>query len=270
MSAHSHKRLNWITHLAICCLVAGFAVAARAQSPATVAPPDTAWREDFDTLDAQRTWLIQLYSFDASGCNFLPEMLATRNSTLRITVDRNTRSDLPKPYNGGDIGTNAFRSYGLYRVRMKPAAARGSVTAFYLMNRWIPVGWEHKEIDIEFLGRNTRVVQLTTHDFQKGGTLWKSDPTTVTLSFDWSQEFHEYAILWTADEVKWLVDGKLVHRTRKYVPREPLQIRANLYVGNMKEPGVKEWLGAVHDEDLPAHADYDWIAFTPLRDLEQR
>jgi endo-1,3-1,4-beta-glycanase ExoK len=257
------RRLALTTaRLSIFCL-AGIAAGADSEPDA----PAQSWTEDFNSLDADKTWLIQLYSFDASGCNFVPEMLQVQDSVLSIQVRKNPHPELPKPYDGGDMGSNEFRSYGLYSVRMRASAARGTVSAFFLMNRWQPAEWEHKEIDIEFLGKDTRRVQLTTHDFQKGGTVWKSSAKSIDLPFDWSADFHEYAILWTPESVTWFADGVRLRTTRDYVPHEPLQIRANYYAGDPRTPGIREWLGPLQDADLPAHTDYDWIRFVPLQDV---
>jgi endo-1,3-1,4-beta-glycanase ExoK len=225
------------------------------------------WIEEFDSLDTDKTWLIQLYSFDASGCNFIPENIHAEQSILKIDVTENTRAGHGKGYNAGDMGTNQFRSYGLYLVRMKPARMRGGVSAFFIMNRWKPVDWEHTEIDIEFLGKETTRVQLTTHDFQKGGTVWKSSMEMVSLGFDYTEDFHVYGILWTGDKVFWFADGKLLRQTDQYVPREPMQIRLNAYVGAMKEPGIREWLGPIDAADIPAVTEYDWVRYYPLEDI---
>lgn len=234
---------------------------------ALLAPNAAAWTDEFDTLDTKATWLVQLYGFDASGCNFLPEMILADNSILKITVDTNHNEALPKPFNGGDMGTYQFRPYGLYLTRMKPSGVRGGVSAFYLMNQWQPANWEHREIDLEFLGKDTTSVQLTTHDFQNGGTDWKSSPETVPLGFDYTQDFHVYGILWTENSITWFADEKVLRQTADYVPNEPLQIRVNAYVGNMQTPGVEQWLGPIHSEDLPGSAEYDWVQYFPLSAL---
>lgn len=252
------------------CLAAAIGLRPASLSCQTAPEPEASsavWIDDFDSLDTQKTWLIQLYGFDASGCNFIPEMIHTDGSILKIGVAENGRTDLAKAYNGGDMGTNRFRSYGLYLVRMKPAFLRGGVSAFYVMNRWKPADWEHKEIDIEFLGKDTSRVQLTTHDFQKGGTVWKNSMETVSLGFDYTLDFHVYGILWTEKSVSWYADGRLLRKTDQYVPHECLQIRMNAYVGNMAERGVADWLGPLVEADLPAAAEYDWVAYYPSGNL---
>ncbi|MEO6993314.1 MAG: family 16 glycosylhydrolase [Lacunisphaera sp.] len=258
-----------VLFILLVCGLPGFLLDATAESKTLPAPLSRlaagSWSDDFDRLEP--TWLIQLYSFEACGCNFVPAMVAVKDSILSITVDKTTDRSRPKAYDAGDMGSTVFRTYGLYLVKMKPFGVRGGVSAFYLMNRWQPTDWEHKEIDIEFLGKDRGKVQLTTHDFQQGGTVWKNSAETVSLGFDATDDFHVYGILWTEKSVTWYVDGKLLRRTEDYVPRELLQIRMNAYVGDMKTPGVQAWLGPLHDEDLPAETRYDWVHYYPLSSL---
>jgi beta-glucanase (GH16 family) len=223
--------------------------------------------DDFAALDTDR-WLIQLYTFDANGCNMRAENVKVVDSTLRITVTKATDTT-DRKWDGGDMGDEQYRTYGLFRTRMKPSTLKGSVSAFYIMNKWVPADWEHKEIDIEFVGKNPTKIQLTTHDFQDGGTVWKSDSKTVELGFDYGEAFHEYAILWRPDTVLWFADGKLLHKTGKYVPHEPLETRMNFYLGNPLESGVVQWLGPIDTAGVPDSTEYDWVRFDPLDSLPE-
>lgn len=224
--------------------------------------------EPFSRLDSS-LWETQLFSFDGNGCNMVRENVVVDNSILKLAVSKNSDPALPKTYNGGEVGLNRYQLYGLFIVRMKPLGTPGGVSAFFLMNRWQPANWEHKEIDIEFLGKDRRMVQLTTHDFQNGGKVWKNSAKTMDLGFDYRSDFHDYAILWTAESVKWFVDGKLIRTETQYVPHEPLQIRMNVYVGDMKVYGIKEWLGPVEESQLPAATEYDWVKVYALENLPE-
>ncbi len=221
------------------------------------------WSEEFESLDLTR-WEVQLYTFPANGCNMLESHATVAGSRLVLRVDRNTEARLPKAFNGGEVGSAKFFNYGLFVVRMKAARARGGVSAFFLMNQWQPKDWEHREIDIEFIGNNPRAVQLTTHDFQNGGRNWKHASSTLALGFDATADFHEYAILWAKDRVDWFVDRRAICHETRYVPPEPLQMRMNVYMGDVREPGVAQWLGAVDVATLPAAAEYEWIRYFPL------
>lgn len=223
------------------------------------------WMDDFPALDTKR-WLIQLYTFDANGCNMRAGNVKVVDSVLRITVTKAIDTS-DRKWDGGDMGDQQYRTYGLFRTRMKPSTLKGSVSAFYIMNKWVRANWEHKEIDIEFVGKNPTRIQLTTHDFQDGGTTWKSDSKTVELGFDYGEAFHEYAILWRPDTVFWFADGRLLHRTGRYVPHEPLETRMNFYLGNPLQDGVVQWLGPVDTAGIPDTTEYDWVRFDPLDSL---
>lgn len=225
------------------------------------------WMDDFATLDTDR-WLIQLYTFDANGCNMRAENVKVADSVLRITVTRATDTT-DRKWDGGDMGDQDYRTYGLFRTRMRPSTLKGSVSAFYIMNKWVETGWEHKEIDIEFVGRNPTKIQLTTHDFQDGGTVWKQDSKTVELGFDFGKAFHEYAILWRPDSVLWFADGRLLHRTGRYVPHEGLETRMNFYLGNPLQDGVVQWLGPIDSTGVPDSTEYDWVRYDPLDALPE-
>jgi len=233
----------------------------------SAAPTFSWWMDDFGRLDTDR-WLVQLYTFDANGCNMRAENVVAQDSVLRITVTKATDTT-DRKWDGGDLGDQQYRTYGLFRTRMKPSHLKGSVSAFYIMNKWVASGWEHKEIDIEFVGMNPTKIQLTTHDFQQGGTVWKNDSKTVELGFDYSEAFHEYAILWRPDTVFWFADGRLLHKTGLYVPQVPLETRMNFYVGNPLQDGVVQWLGPIDTAGIPAVTEYDWVRFDPLDSLPQ-
>ncbi|MEP7005185.1 MAG: family 16 glycosylhydrolase [Sphingomonas bacterium] len=235
-------------------------LALAAAASVAVAPQ---WIEDFQTLDPAR-WDIQLYSFPANGCDMGADQVKAANGTLNLSV-----SLLDTPHEGkickaGEVGSRRFFQYGLFQVRMALPAVRGGVAAFYLMNQWQPEKWEHKEIDFEFLGNKPDQVQLTNHDFQKGGTDWKSAVTQAKLGFDFAAAAHDYAILWTPKSVRWYVDGRLLHEEKQYVPHEPLQIRANIYLGAPDEPGVAAWLGPIDKRTVPATATYSNLRYFPL------
>ena len=250
-----------VTAMAAVCLMLGGAAHAAGPVPAR----DTAWSENFDRLDTS-AWQVQLYSFPANGCNMRADRVAAAGGTLSLGLALNPARtvDAPKLCNAGEIGSYTFFTYGLFQVRLKAPSVPGAVSAFFLMNPYQPSEWEHREIDIELLGKAPGDIQMTTHDFQNGGRDWKHAATTQPLGFDYSAGFHDYAILWTPDAVTWFVDHKAVHTETQYVPHEPLQIRMNTYLGDPATQGVTQWLGPIDAGKLPAAALYQTISYAPL------
>ena len=225
--------------------------------------------ENFDSIDTHR-WEYQLYSFDGNGCNMRKENVLINNSVLSLKTEVNTDPLLPKKYNGGEIADKQFYLYGYYTVKMKSPLCKGTVAAFFLMNQWQPQNWEHKEIDIEFLGKDRNAIQCTNHDFQDGGQSWKSSSKTLALPFDIGSGFHEFSILWTPDSVAWFADGRFIHSDTLYVPQEPLQIRMNYYAVDTNFTGMHQWLGDVDEYCLPSTVDIDWIKIETLQSYENR
>lgn len=262
-NASNKQRRDWMKRYSMAVLILIAVVFCIIPVSAEPAAENISFYEPFDRLDSS-VWEVQLFTFEGNGCNMVKDHVAVDNSVLKLSVSRNQDPSLPKLYNGGEIGQYRYQLYGLFMVRMKPFGTPGGVSAFFLMNRWQPENWEHKEIDIEFLGRNKRKVQLTTHDFQKGGKVWKNSSKTLDLEFDYTAAFHDYAILWTAESVKWFVDGRCIRTETQYVPHEPLQIRMNVYVGDMAVQGIREWLGPVDQTQIPATTEFDWIKVYPL------
>jgi beta-glucanase (GH16 family) len=236
---------------------------------ATPEPTAVSYYETFDSVDTHK-WQYQLYTFDGNGCNMRKENVLIDHSILSFKTELNTDVSLPKKYNGGEIGDNRFYLYGYYTVCMKSNLCGGTVSAFFLMNQYEPTDWEHKEIDIEFLGKNRKAIQCTNHDFQDGGKTWKHSSATLDLPFDVADGFHEFSILWTPDSVAWFADGRFIHSDTLYVPQEPLQIRMNYYAGDVAVNGIQPWLGDVDDACLPATTDVDWIKRESLDDYRKR
>lgn len=257
-----HGILNPIT----VCLLLAFS-GCRNTNSRSVENPAT-YYESFDTINTDK-WEYQLYSFDGNGCNMRKENVYTTNSVLSLKTEINSDPSLPKKYNGGELADKHFYLYGFFTVKMKSDLCNGTVSAFFLMNQWQPENWEHKEIDIEFLGKNRQAIQCTNHDFQDGGKTWKSSSQTINLPFDTGSDFHDFSILWTPDSVAWFADGRFIHSDTLYVPHEPLQIRMNYYAGDVAVSGIRQWLGDVDENCLPTTVDIDWIKVETLDAYEK-
>lgn len=100
--------------------------------------------------------------------------------------------------------------YGRVEVRMKGAAGIGTWPAFWLLGIDFPINtvrWPKcGELDVvELLGRDPKTVYGTTHGPLSGG---KGRGGTALLPDDFSKEYHDYAMDWTANQITFLLDGK--------------------------------------------------------------
>ncbi|RIX59680.1 beta-glucanase [Paenibacillus nanensis] len=146
--------------------------------------------------------------------------------------------------------TNKY-GYGKYEVSMKPAKNVGIVSSFFTYTGPSD-GTQWDEIDIEFLGKDTRKVQFNYYTNGVGG-----HEKIVDLGFDASQGFHTYAFDWQPGYIKWYVDGVLKHTATSNIPKTPGKIMMNLWNGT----GVDAWLGSYNGAN-PIYAYYDWVKYT--------
>jgi beta-glucanase (GH16 family) len=148
---------------------------------------------------------------------------------------------------------------------MKSDIVNGTVSSFFLMNQWTAKDWIHKEIDIEFLGKNLHAVQLTTHLINTKTNSWQNASVTIPLPFSIDQDYHDFCILWTPDSVVWFADKQLLHVEKKFVPDEPMQMLMNHWNADASATGTITWLGGViNPNELPSVVSYNRITVQTL------
>jgi beta-glucanase (GH16 family) len=72
------------------------------------------------------------------------------------------------------------------------------------------------------------------------------------MPFDFYEDFHVYALLWTPDEMVWYVDGKEIHRRRNDYYITPLHIMFDCEI-------METWAGLPDPADLPATFYIDYL-----------
>ncbi|MDB5893954.1 MAG: hypothetical protein JWQ88_1485 [Rhodoferax sp.] len=153
----------------------------------------------------------------------------------------------------GTIESGMLRSkwsgqYGYFECRMKVPGARSLWPAFWLNpqdGKWPP------EIDILEIVNNGRDTTRNSFHFLHSGVKEEGDVATSLLNqhksyrpgFDYKDDFHDFAVEWTADRVRHYVDDVLVaDRSFRWVHRDgsdggPAHVLLNLAVGG-KWPGA--------------------------------
>ena len=116
-----------------------------------------------------------------------------------------------------------------------------------------------QEIDIEFLGRNTRLLMVNVY-YNPGGEGatfeygYLGTPTVIDLGFDASDAFHRYSIAWTPSSIAWFVDGRVVHERINWdptpIPHLPMRFFINLW-----PPRSRKLAGVLSPGDLPAKSE---------------
>ena len=219
--------------------------------------------DSFNTFDKKK-WTYNENSFPDCGSTMTKENIMTNQSLLTITVNKSDTSVNGRKYKGGEIGSIEFMSYGTFTVRMKNNIAAGTVSSFFLMNKWKEIEWKHKEIDIEFLGKDPTKVQFSVHRLEEGQTDYIRHIKVYDLGFDSSEDFNEYGIRWTKDSICWLVNGIVAHTETRHVPDTLMQIRLNHWIANENAPWTTEWLGNIDSASLPSKVLYDWVQYESI------
>lgn len=212
------------------------------------------FEDDFNgqTLD-ERTWATQFpWGRDRSSVGelqyYAPDAFSVDSGKLNIHA--RPSSNGTHAYDSGLISThNSFSpEYGRFEIRCKVPRGKGLWPAFWLLpldTSWPP------EIDVfEILGQETDRVHLTAH-WSEGGE--HRQRGTEFAGPDFSEQFHTFAVEWSADKMVWYVDGVKRHEVTGKSPQGPMYLLANMAVGG-------PWPGAPDaNTPFPATFTIDYI-----------
>lgn len=169
------------------------------------------------------------------------------------SVELKLTTDNSRVY-GAEMQTHASYGYGYFSVRMKAIKKEGVVSSFFT---YIGMGGGQDEIDIEFLGKDTTLVQFNHFLNGRGG-----HEKLYDLGFDASEAFHEYGFKWEQGRITYFVDGKGVYTTTEEIPVRAGKIMINAWNGNAS---VKNWLGTF-DKKFPVQsAEYKWVGYKKIQ-----
>lgn len=195
------------------------------------------WNDEFDGSTLDRTkWNYQTgtrdfyHDFD-SGVYFwgndeaqyyTQDAVSVSNGSLVITATQQPMDD-GRTYKSGRILTRDLASwtYGFFEAKIKTPTGSGMWPAFWMLpqpssyanlsNKY--GGWPYSgEIDImEAKGRLLNKVDTTLHygPIEAGGWTSKYNTSEYTMSSN-TDQWHTYAVEWTAQYIKWFVDGTAV------------------------------------------------------------
>ena len=153
--------------------------------------------------------------------------------------------------------------YGRFEATLQATSVSGLVTGFFL-HRDSP----RQEIDIEITGN--RPARLLVNVFYNPGAEgakfdygYRGTPAAIPLGFDASKASHRFAIEWDPSEIRWFVDGELVHRRAAWnptpIPHLPMTLHVNTWPTRSRELAGRLALRA-----LPASAIVRSIAVDAL------
>ena len=219
-------------------------------------PFDGRWvpdlREQFDRLEAAR-WEVLDDTFPGNLALFREANCSLPHPGCVTLHLRQGGTDLRRFTSASLRSRRAYR-YGRFEAEVRPAKGNGLVTGVFL-HRNSP----RQEIDIEFLGRDTRQLMVNVY-YNPGGEGasfeygYRGTPAVIDLGFDASESFHRYSIAWTSSSIRWFVDGRMVHERVNWdptpIPHLPMRFFVNLW-----PPRSKKLAGVLSPSSLPATSD---------------
>ncbi len=219
-----------------------------------MAQDDMSFIDHFKSRD-MADWHMAEYDFDH------PAFATDWRKSQVVSGTGLTLSLAPAPHDterfiGGSVRRHDLSRYGLYEVVLKAARGAGLITGFFTYTGPY-YGTRHDEIDIEFLGRNTR--QLHAAWFVDG----KLTNRFIDLDFDAADAFNHYAFAWRPDRITWYANGVKVFETFAKdgrLPSVPSRLFANIWAA---DPSITNWSGTAQ-KGAHAKAVIRCVAFSEL------
>ena len=216
-----------------------------------------------DLTDVQSArWLLRNDTFPGNLGLFRPaNVTAQSDGGISLAV-------IQEPLGVRNLSAAAISSrgsflYGRFEAKLQATSVSGLVTGFFL-HRDSP----RQEIDIEITGN--RPTRLLVNVFYNPGAEgakfdygYRGTPAAIPLGFDASKASHRFAIEWDPCEIRWFVDGELVHRRAAWnptpIPHLPMTLHVNTWPTRSRELAGRLALCA-----LPASAIVRSIAVDAL------
>jgi beta-glucanase (GH16 family) len=211
---HFTKRTRRCAGLISCCFLLG--VNAFAQN---ITGWTLVWSDEFNQPDGSspdtNKWA---YDLGAGGWgNGELENYTSRTNNARIVggmlvIEADQESYRGSSYTSARLKTQGKWSwkYGRLEARIKIPHGQGMWPAFWMLGTNITtVGWPAcGEVDImENIGKEPTLVHGTIHGPGYSGANGIGGPCALPGNPAFANDFHVYAVEWTANQIKWFVDG---------------------------------------------------------------
>ena len=222
------------------------------------------WSDEFNgnSLDTN-TWNYEIGTGSWGWGNneqqyYTDRNIRVSNGTMKITAKREDYGRMK--YTSSRITTKNKKNfkYGKIEARIKMPKFKGVLPAFWMLGaNQDSVGWPKcGEIDIMEAINDENLVYGTLHWFNDPGNNNADSGSSVAVAD--RTEYHVYGVEWTADKLRWYVDGK-VYRTMDVSNDSFSEVRKEYFViFNMAIGG--QWPGYNIDETaFPATMEVDWV-----------
>ncbi|GMQ46818.1 family 16 glycosylhydrolase [Vibrio sp. 10N] len=205
----------------------------------------------------------------------IPALVTTACTTDSKSPFSNIESTTPsvnstdKPLYGAEVFSHDKVLFGKFVIRMKMVSKPGVISSFFTYDNesWVG-GLPWREIDIESVGKQSDLLQTNLITGEANNRIHSEQLHTIT-DID---QFHEYTLIWTPEEIRWQVDGVTIHQelaTQSLQVQQmrdtPQSYRMNLWVADSID-----WAGRFNSGDLPLEQTIDWIEYHSYENGEFR
>jgi len=221
------------------------------------------WDEfDEPTLDANK-WTVGMSWWQGrQPAWFDPQNVSVRNGQLHLTmrleeVPAEMKNRGYHDYTSAALHTKARSSYCYYEVKARPMNSAGSSSFWFQQeNPKVFPGWA-TEVDVfELCGKSTthdRRYYMTLHvsatpDEKRHwqvGSYWESPRR-------FAEDFHVFGFDWEPAELRWYIDGALVHTVQNTHWHHPLFLIFD-------SETMPNWFGMPKDADLPSTFSIEYV-----------
>lgn len=183
------------------------------------------WEDNFDGSSLNRSdWNVELHEpgwVNAEWQEYVDseENIFIDNGKLVIRPIKTTDENGEDYYTSGRISTQNKKdfTYGIFEAKLKVPEGVGYLPAFWLMatdenvyGQWPRCG----EIDImEIHGSDPKTTYATLH---YGNPHGQSQGMKTLTDGTFADGFHTYTVEWNPGEIKWYVDGFLIHTENEW------------------------------------------------------
>lgn len=209
----------------------------RVELPARSAIAWTRFEDDLVALDPKR-WMLRDDTFPGNLALFRPANVST-GPAGGVELQVAEESLGVRNLSAAALSSRDRFLYGRFEATLQATDVPGLITGFFL-HRDSP----RQEIDVEITGdRPDRILANVFYNPGSDGAKfdygYRGTPVSIDLGFDASKAMHTYAIEWDPDEIRWLVDGRAVHRRVLWdptpIPHLPMTLHVNTWPTRSRE-----------------------------------
>jgi hypothetical protein len=203
----------------------------------TSAAPRVLFNDRLESLDTDR-WLVRDDTFPGNLGLFRTANVECRAGIGAVLSVRREPLGV-RDYSAASLSSRDRFLFGRFETTLQTSKVPGVVTGFFL-HRDSP----RQEIDVEIVGKHSdRLLMNVFYNPGPEGARfdygYRGAPTIVELGFDASKMPHRFAIEWGPSELRWLVDGQLIHERVNWdptpIPQLPMALHVNLWPSRSRE-----------------------------------